>query len=77
MYSAYQREVGEYNNRMFLEVGTKFLAATIRVSVACSRRVYWVFASDKDLLTKNISLCFRYSSSLNKVMLTETSETVM
>ena len=77
MYSGYQREVREYNNRMRLEVGTKFLAATLRVSAACSRPVYWVSASDKDLLTKNIGLYSQYSSSLNKVVLIETSEIVM
>ena len=32
-------------------------------------------ASHKDLLTKNIGLCFRFSSSLNNVILTEISET--
>ena len=31
--------------------------------------------SAKDLLTKNIGLCFLFSSSLNRATLTETSET--
>ena len=34
------------------------------------------FASDRNLLTKNTGLCFRFSSSLNKAALTETLETV-
>ena len=48
---------------------------TRRASATCSRRVYRVVASDRDLLTKNIGFCFRFSSPLNKVALTETSET--
>ena len=43
-------------------------------SAACSRRVYRVSASDMDLLTKNIGLYFRFSSSLNNVALTEMSK---
>ena len=45
-------------------------------SAACSRRVYRVSTSTRDFLTKNIGLYFRFSSSLNKVVLTETSDTV-
>ena len=37
--------------------------------------MYLVFASAKDLLTKNASLCLLLSSSLNRVALTKTSET--
>ena len=54
-----------------------FLAATQRASASCSRRVYRVSSLDKDFLTKNSSLCFWFSSSLNKAALIETSETVM
>ena len=31
--------------------------------------------TDRDFLTKNIGLCFQFSSSLNKAALTDTSET--
>ena len=57
--------------------GQSFLTATLRVSVACLRWVYHVSASDKALLIKNMGLCFRCSSSLNKVALTDMSETTM
>ena len=46
MYSSSQRKVGEYSNRVRLEVGEEFLAATLRASVAYLRRVYRVSASD-------------------------------
>ena len=45
-------------------------------SAACSRRVYRVSASNKDLLIKNMGLCF-HSSSLNKDALTNMSETAL
>ena len=48
--------------------------ATRRASVACSRRVYRVSTLNKDFHMKNIGLCFRFSSSLNNVALTEISE---
>ena len=54
--------------------GRSFLIATWRANAACSRWVYLVSALAKDLLTKNTSLCFLFSSSLNRVALTETSE---
>ena len=77
MYSPSQREIGQHDNRVQLEVGAKlFSCHTRKASVACSIRVYRVSASDRDFLTKNISLCFRFSSSLNKAALTNTSETV-
>ena len=61
---------------MCLEVGGRsFLAATRRASTAYSRRVYRISASDKDFLTKNIGLYFRFSSSLNKVVLTKAFDT--
>ena len=50
--------------------------ATRRASAVCSRWVYRVSASVRDLLMKNIGLCFWFSSSLNKAALTETSDTV-
>ena len=59
---------------MHLKVGMEFLAAT-RSASACSRRIYRVYASDRDLLTKNIGLYFRFSSSLNNAALTEVSKT--
>ena len=52
-----------------------FFVATWRANVACSRWLYWVSASAKDLLTKNTGLCFLFSSSLNRASLIETSET--
>ena len=52
-----------------------FLVATRRANAACSRWLYLVSKSTKDLLTKNIGLCFLFSSSLNRATLTETSET--
>ena len=58
---------------MCLEVGAKL--ATQRTSAACSRQVYRIFASDGDLLMKNIGPCFRFSSSLNKATVTKTYET--
>ena len=48
---------------------------TWRANAACSRQVYQVSALDRDLLTKNIGLCFRFSSSLNNAALTEIFET--
>ena len=51
------------------------LAATRRASATCSRRVYRVSASNRDLLMKNIGLDFRFSSSLNNATLTEISKT--
>ena len=62
------------NDRVCLEIGTKLF--TCHTEGQCSRRVYRVSSSDRDLLTKNIGLYFRFSSSLNKVALTETSETI-
>ena len=58
-----------------LEDGRSFFVATRRANAACSRWLYRVFASAKDLLTKNTGLCFLFSSSLNKAALIETSET--
>ena len=55
--------------------GWSFLVATWRANAAYSRWLYWVFASAKDLVTKNTGLCFIFSSSLNKAALIETSET--
>ena len=52
-----------------------FLVATRRASATCSRWLYRVSTSAKDLLTKNTGLCFLFSSSLNRAALTETSET--
>ena len=55
--------------------GRSFLVATRRANAACSRWLYRVFASAKDLLMKNTGLCFLFSASLNRAALTETSET--
>ena len=52
-----------------------FFVATRRANAVCSRWLYRVSASAKDLLTKNTVLCFLFSSSLNMAVLTETSET--
>ena len=46
-----------------------------RDSDACSRQDYRVSASNRDLLRKNIGLCFRFSTSLNNATLTKASET--
>ena len=43
--------------------------------MAYSRWLYLVFASAKDLLTKNIGLCLLSSPSLNRTTLTATSKT--
>ena len=56
--------------------GGSFFVATRRANVTCSRWLYRVSVSAKDLLTKNTSLCFLFSSSLNRAALTETSKTV-
>ena len=55
--------------------GRSFLVSTRRANAACSRWLYRVSASAKDLLTKNTGLFFLFSSSLNRAALTETSET--
>ena len=55
--------------------GRNFLVATWRANAACSRWLYQVSASAKDLLTKNTSLCFLFSSFLNRASLTKTSKT--
>ena len=55
--------------------GQSFFVATRKANAACLRWIYQVFASAKDLLTKNIGLCFLFSSSLNMAALTETSKT--
>ena len=55
--------------------GQSFLVATRRANAACSRWMYWVSTSTKDLLTKNTGLYFLFSSSLNKASLIETSKT--
>ena len=55
--------------------GRSFLVATRRANASYSRWIYWVSESAKDLLTKNTSLCFLFSSSLNRAALNETSET--
>ena len=52
-----------------------FFVATRRANVACSRWLYRVSASAKDLLMKNTGLCFLFSSSLTRAALIETSET--
>ena len=54
-----------------------FLAAKRRASATYSRRVYRVFALERDFLMKNTGFYFQISSSLNKVSLTETSKTTM
>ena len=66
MCSASQGEIGQHDNKVCLEVNA---------SATCSRQVYQVFVSDRDFLTKNISFCFRFSSSLNKAALTKASDT--
>ena len=55
--------------------GRSFIVATRRANVACSRWLYRVSTSGKDLLKKNIGLYFMFSSSLNRVALTKTSKT--
>ena len=54
--------------------GRSFLAAIWRARAACSRWLYLVSASAKDLLMKNIGLCFPSSFSLNSAALTAISE---
>ena len=55
--------------------GRSFFVATQRANAACSRSLYRVSGSAKNLLTKNTGLCFLLSSSLNMAALTETFET--
>ena len=55
--------------------GRSFLVATKRANAACSRWLYWVSESAKELRTKNTSLCFIFSVFLNRATLTETFET--
>ena len=55
--------------------GRSFFVATRKANVACSRWLYRVSTSAKDLLTKNTGLYFLLSSSLNKAALIETFET--
>ena len=71
MYSASHGEIGQHNDRVCLEVWAKLLSS----SVTCSRWVYRVSALDRDLVTKNIGLCFRFSSSFNKAAHSEASNT--
>ena len=54
--------------------GRSFSIATRRANATRSRWLYQVSESAKDLLMKNTSLCFIFSSSLNRVALTKTSE---
>ena len=54
--------------------GQSFFVATRRAKVACLRWLYRVSTSSKDLLIKNTSLCFLFSSSLDRAALIETSE---
>ena len=75
MYGTLQGKVSQYADRVCLEVRVDFLVSTWKGSAACSRRVYCVSTSYRDLLTKNTGLCFRFSSSLNKAALIETSKT--
>ena len=49
--------------------------ATWRAKVACSRWMYLVSASAKDLLMQNTSLCLPSAFSLNRAALTATSKT--
>ena len=55
--------------------GRSFLVATRKANAACSRWLYRVSVSAKDLLMKNVGLCFLFSSSLNRAALIETSKT--
>ena len=54
--------------------GRSFFVATRRANAACSRWLYRVSASVKDLLTKNTGLWLLFSYSLNRAALIETSE---
>ena len=73
MYSASQRKVGEYNNRVFLEVGTEFFSYYPKDQCRLLKMSISSFCLDRDLLIENMGLCFRCSSSLNNVALTKTS----
>ena len=54
--------------------GRSFFVGTRRANAACLRWLYRVFASIKDLLTKNTGLFFLFSSSLNRATLIDTSK---
>ena len=60
---------------MCLKVWAKLLGCHTYDNAACSRWEYQVFVYARDLIIKNIGLCFWFSSSLKKVVLTETSDT--
>ena len=75
MYGASQGKIGQHDDRVCLEVRAEFFSCTRRASVVFLKRVYRVSASYRDFLKKNTGLYFRFSSSLNKDALIETSET--
>ena len=54
--------------------GRSFFIYIRRANAVCSRWLYRVSASSKDLLMKNNGICFLFSPSLNKAALTETYE---
>ena len=75
MYSASQREIGQHDNRVCLEVGTKLLSCHTEGQCCLFETGIPSSAPNRDFLTKNIGLYFRFLSSLNKVALTEASNT--
>ena len=66
-------KVGEYSNRVSLEVGTEFFSCYLEGQCRLLETGISGFCLDKDLLIENMGLCFRFSSSLNKAALTKTS----
>ena len=75
MNGALKREIVSITMGCAWKYERSFLVATRRANTVCSRWLYRVSTSAKDLLTKNISLCFLFLSPLNKAALTETSKT--
>ena len=58
-----------------LEVGVKLLNCHIKGQCRLIETGIRGYASNRDLLMKNIGLCFRFSSSLNKTAPTKASKT--
>ena len=77
MDRAPERKISKHHMGWAWKYGRSFWAVIRRAKAACSRWVYLVSASVKDLLTKNTGLNFASSHSLNKAALTAISEATM
>ena len=75
MYDASQGKIGQHDDRVCLEVRVEFFSCHMESQRCLLEKGIPVSTSDRDFLTKNTGLCFRFSSSLNKAALTKTSAT--